>query len=108
MFGICKYPILLNQETSSMYVSVPTGSEIISVDLIDSTTAYVYAIVDQKADSYTIREILWLGTEWNLDQETRDKMSYYEFLGTHRVNDLKNDLVYHFWIEYHPMDDIPF
>lgn len=104
MFNIYKYPILLNQETESMYVSVPTGSEVISVDLIDSTTAYIYAIVDQIVDSFEIREVLWLGTGWNLNQETRDKMSYYEFLGTHR----KSDLVYHFWIEYHPMDDIPF
>jgi len=110
MFSIYKYPVLLNEETESMYVSIPTGSEVISVDLIDSTTAYIYAIVDQEVDSFEIREILWLGTGWNLDQETRDKMSYYEFLGTCKINDLKNNLVYHFWIEYeyHPMDDLFF
>ena len=102
MFSIYKYPVLLNEETESMYVSIPTGSEVISVDLIDSTTAYIYAIVDPKVQPSIEREVIWIGTGLPFTPEQEKKIQTYKFLGTHR----DGAFVWHIWISPEPIEKV--
>lgn len=99
MSVIYKYPIELDQKTEQMYIRVPRYAIPISVMVEDTSVAFVYCLVDSKEKELVQKDVLWLGTGWELDQEIEKKIRYYNFLGTHRFKDSKNNLVWHFWIE---------
>ena len=99
MISIYKYPIELDTETDKMCVKIPVNAKPFSVVLADASTAFVYCIVDTEEKDIVSKEVLWLGTGWGLNQEIVDKIKCYKFLGTCEVEDLKNKLIWHFWIE---------
>lgn len=105
---IYKYPIELDIENEGMYVNLPKGAKVFSVLVEDIHQAYVYAIVDSTEKEINKREVLWLGTGWELTKEQESKINYYTFLGTYKIQ----DLVWHFWIEPEKeefnMPDYPF
>lgn len=93
---IYKYIINIDLENKNMYVCLPVGAEAISMIYEDMDKAYVYALVDPLEKRKERREILWIGTGWELERDKVNKIkSTYQFLGTYTWN----DLVYHFWIE---------
>lgn len=94
MSAIYKYRIEVDLETKITYVKLPKNATVISVMLEDIYTAYIYAIVDPTEKEFYKREILWLGTGWELSKDQISKINYYTFLGTYKVE----NLVYHFWI----------
>jgi hypothetical protein len=100
MSVIYKYPVLYNQEKDKMYVEVPEFAQPISIVVESANIAFIYYIADKEEGSTKVqKEVLWIGTGWYLKQETREKMNSYKFLGTHKVEDLKNNLIWHFWVE---------
>ena len=94
---IQEYLIEYNQEKDQMYIKVPKSAKTISMILEDVDKAYIYCTVNKDDDDDEIikREVLWLGTGWNLNQEIENKIGYYDFLGTYKYG----DFVWHFWIE---------
>lgn len=101
MSTIYKYLIKCNQEKGKMIAEVPKHAEPISILLKDLNTAYLYCIVDPTEKETIEREVLWIGTGWEIDQETKSKINYYTFLGTYEIR----NLVWHFWIEPIPNFD---
>lgn len=96
MFAIYNYRVEMDLETESMYVQLPKHAKVLSLLLKDINEAYIYAIVDLKdIEEEVRREVLWLGTGWQLSEEQKNRMNYYTFLGTYKLN----NLVWHFWIE---------
>ena len=94
---IYKYRVEMDLETESMYIELPIGADILSVIVEDPYTAYIYAIVDSKEKRTQRREVLWLGTGWELNEEQEIKIADYNYLGTYKAPE--SYLVWHFWIE---------
>ena len=97
MSVIYKYRVEMDLETESMYIELPIGADILSVIVEDPYTAYIYAIVDSKEKRTQKREVLWLGTGWELTEDQKMKIMDYNYLGTYKVPN--SDLIWHFWIE---------
>ena len=95
MSVIDKYLIKYNQETNEMYVDIPKNAKPFSMRLEDRDKAYIYCIIDKNEHETIEKEILWIGTGWDINEEIEDKIKYYTFLGTYKYN----DLVWHFWME---------
>lgn len=96
MSVIYKYRIEVDLETENMYVKLPVGAKVLSVIVEGVSEAYIYAIVDPKEKEIK-KEVLWLGTGWELTKEQEMKMMDYDYLGTYKVPN--SDLIWHFWIE---------
>ena len=96
MSVIYKYPIKID-EMNNFYVELPIGAEIISILCEGTYDIFIYAIVNPKEEKVIKRNIIWLGTGWEIDKNIEDKIKYYTFLGTYKT---KNNLVWHFWIEF--------
>lgn len=97
MSVIYKYRVEMDLETESMYIELPIGADILSVIVEDPYTAYIYAIVDSKEERTQRREVLWLGTGWELNKDQEIKITDYDYLGTYKAPG--SDLIWHFWIE---------
>ena len=97
MSVIYKYPIKVKEdEMNSFYVELPVGAEVISILCEETYDIFIYAIVDPKEERTIKKDIVWLGTGWEINKKEEDKIKYYTFLGTYKT---KNNLVWHFWIE---------
>lgn len=97
MSVIYKYPIKIKEdEMNSFYVELPIGAEVISILCEETYNIFIYAIVNPKEEKVIKKDIVWLGTGWEIDKNIEDKIRYYTFLGTYKT---KNNLVWHFWIE---------
>ena len=107
MKSIYKYPIEINISSNSLYIQVPKGAELLSISIETPSIAFIYCLVDPDQEEMIKREVLWLGTGWEIDQETEEKIDRYKFLGTYKIKSEKkdkSDLIWHFWIEPELMD----
>lgn len=90
------YKYAIKSRDKEMYVELPSSARVISYLNKEGGLGCVYAVVESTDYSIEEREVLFLGTGWELDQETVYKMMYYKFLGTHTFD---NYLVWHIWIQ---------
>lgn len=92
---INKYEIDTDFNENMLFVELPIFSTILSVEIINDNTGYVYALVDEKVQENSKHEVIWLGTEWELDKELIHKIHKYRFFGSHRTS----NYTWHIWID---------
>ena len=95
MTTIYKYLIEHDAEKNRMVIKIPKNAQPISLLLSDGDKDYVYCIVDSEEKETIEKEVIWIGTGYELEKETIEKIRYYTFLGTHKIG----YFVWHFWIE---------
>lgn len=97
MYRIYKYPITQkNVEQES--ITLPYGASILSATC-QNNIPVLYCLIDPEEDRTEDRTIIVKGTGWNIDKETIDLITYYNFnfLGT--IQQYDGELIWHIWVK---------